>query len=67
MIALPKSKVRTIGVSNHTPEHIDALIKATGVCPAVNQVERHPLLQQTDTLIKYAKEKGIHITAYSVS
>jgi diketogulonate reductase-like aldo/keto reductase len=67
MIKLPQSKVRAIGVSNFTPEHIKAIIDATGVCPVVNQVERHPLLQQNDTLVKYAKEKGIHITAYSVS
>lgn len=65
MIKLPKSKTRAIGVSNFTPEHLQTIIDATGVVPAVDQVERHPLLQQNDTLIKYAKEKGIHITAYS--
>lgn len=67
MIKLSKSKVRAVGVSNFAPEHIDTLIAETGVVPAVNQVERHPLLQQRDTLVKYAKEKNIHITAYSVS
>ncbi|CAG7962707.1 unnamed protein product [Penicillium olsonii] len=65
MINLPKSKVRAIGVSNFTPEHIDGIVEATGVTPVVNQVERHPLLQQNETLVKYAKEKNIHITAYS--
>ncbi|KAL6242281.1 mitochondrial glycerol dehydrogenase Gld1 [Rhinocladiella similis] len=65
LVKLPKSKVRAIGVSNFTPEHIQAVTDATGVLPAVNQVERHPLLQQNDTLIKYAREKNIHITAYS--
>lgn len=65
LIALPKAKVRAIGVSNFTAEHIQTLIEATGVVPAVNQVERHPLLLQ-DSLIKYAKEKNIHLTAYSV-
>ncbi|KAL0574908.1 hypothetical protein V5O48_007052 [Marasmius crinis-equi] len=64
MIALPKSKVRAIGVSNFSIEHIEAIIKATGVVPAVNQIEAHPLLPQDD-LVAYAKEKGIHITAYS--
>ncbi|PGH04783.1 alcohol dehydrogenase (NADP+) [Blastomyces parvus] len=64
MINLPKSKVRSVGVSNQTVEHIEALIKATGVVPAVNQVERHPLLQSTE-LVNYCKEKGILITAYS--
>nr|XP_036579315.1 aldehyde reductase [Colletotrichum truncatum]KAF6786862.1 aldehyde reductase [Colletotrichum truncatum] len=65
LINLPKSKVKAIGVSNFTVEDLKAVIDATGVVPAVNQVERHPLLQQNDTLIKFAKEKGIHITAYS--
>ncbi|KUI67526.1 D/L-glyceraldehyde reductase [Cytospora mali] len=65
MIALPKSKARSIGVSNFTVEHIEAIIEATGVVPVVNQIERHPRLIQNDKLIPYCKEKGIHITAYS--
>ena len=67
MVKLPKSKVHAIGVSNFTPEHIEALVSATSITPAVLQVERHPLLQQSDTLVKFCKEKGIHLTAYSVS
>ena len=31
--------IRSIGVSNFLPEHIDRLIKETGVTPAVNQIE----------------------------
>jgi L-glyceraldehyde reductase len=65
MAALPKSKVRAIGVSNFSPVHLQTIIDTTGVVPAANQVERHALLQQNDTLIKYAKENGIHITGYS--
>jgi L-glyceraldehyde reductase len=64
MIALPKSKVRAIGVSNFTVEQLEAIIKATGVVPAMNQVEAHPLLQQ-DELVEYCKSKNIKITAYS--
>ncbi|KIK60786.1 hypothetical protein GYMLUDRAFT_200112 [Collybiopsis luxurians FD-317 M1] len=64
MIALPKSKVRAIGVSNFTIENVEAIIKATGVVPVVNQVEAHPLLPQDD-LVEYCKGKNIHITAYS--
>ncbi|KAF5366021.1 hypothetical protein D9758_006718 [Tetrapyrgos nigripes] len=68
MIALPKSKarffVRAIGVSNFTIEHLEGIIKATGVVPAANQIEAHPLLPQSD-LVAYCREKGIHITAYS--
>jgi L-glyceraldehyde reductase len=45
---------------------LETIIKGTGVVPAANQIERHPLLRQDD-LIAYCKEKNIHITAYSVS
>lgn len=65
MTNLPKSKVRAIGVSNFSPAYLQTIIDATGVTPAVVQVERHPLLQQDDALIKYARDKGIHITGYS--
>jgi hypothetical protein len=44
---------------------LETIIKATGVVPTVNQIERHPMLPQPE-LIAYCKEKGIHITAYSV-
>ncbi|RHZ53124.1 uncharacterized protein CDV56_107305 [Aspergillus thermomutatus] len=64
MTKLPKSKARAVGVSNHTVDHLEALIKATGVVPAANQIERHPRLQSNE-LIAYCKEKGIHVTAYS--
>lgn len=57
-------RVRAIGVSNHRPHHIDQLIEDTGVVPAVNQVERHPLHTQYP-LLEYCKQKGIVVTAYS--
>jgi 2,5-diketo-D-gluconate reductase A len=38
--------VRAIGVSNFQPAHLHRIIEATGVTPAVNQVELHPHLQQ---------------------
>lgn len=66
MTQLPKEKARAVGVSNHTKEHLQALIDGTGVTPAANQIERHPRLLQPE-LIQYCKEKNIHITEYSVS
>jgi 2,5-diketo-D-gluconate reductase A len=39
-------KVRSIGVSNFNPPHLEAIIEATGVVPVMNQVELHPYLQQ---------------------
>jgi L-glyceraldehyde reductase len=65
MTQLPKSKARAVGVSNHRIPHLEAIINATGVVPAANQIERHPVLQSND-LIEYCQKKGIHVTAYSV-
>jgi len=65
LIQLQKSgRVKSIGVSNFTEPHIEGIIKATGVVPAVNQIELHPLLHQHD-LVEYCRIKGIHVTAYS--
>ena len=38
--------VRSIGVSNFEPEHINRLIDETGVKPVVNQIEMHPYFNQ---------------------
>jgi diketogulonate reductase-like aldo/keto reductase len=40
--------VRSIGVSNFTEAHLQRIIDATGVAPAVNQVELHPYFPQTE-------------------
>jgi 2,5-diketo-D-gluconate reductase A len=41
-----EGRVRSIGVSNFTPKHLDRIIGETGQVPAVNQIELHPRLQQ---------------------
>lgn len=56
--------VKSIGVCNFLPEHLDTLEKETGVLPAVNQIELHPYFNQKDT-IKYHEEKGIITEAWS--
>jgi 2,5-diketo-D-gluconate reductase A len=43
-----QGRIGSIGVSNFEPEHINALVDATGIVPAVNQVELHPRLPQTE-------------------
>lgn len=40
--------IRSIGVSNFLPEHIDRIAEETGVLPSVNQVELHPYFPQTE-------------------
>jgi len=57
-------KVRSIGVSNFRVEDIERIIDATGVVPAVNQIELHPLLQQTE-INAWASARGILTEAWS--
>lgn len=38
--------MRSIGVSNFNKDHLDRIIEATGVVPALNQIELNPELQQ---------------------
>src|SRR5260221_7389085 len=65
MLALRSTgKVKAVGVSNFAIQHLEAIIKATGEPPAVDQIEAHPLLPQDD-LLEYCKKQGIHLTAYS--
>lgn len=46
--ARERGLVRSIGVSNFLPEHLDLLIRETGVTPSVNQIELHPYFNQTE-------------------
>jgi len=57
-------RVRAIGVSNFTQEHLEELTAATGVVPAVNQVELHPWLAQRG-LRAFHDAHGIRTVAWS--
>ncbi|MFC3677032.1 aldo/keto reductase [Ferrovibrio xuzhouensis] len=47
LIRLQKEgRVRSIGVSNFTAEHLDRIVTETGVAPVLNQIELHPRFQQ---------------------
>jgi len=61
---LADGKVRAIGVSNFMPEHLAQLMEATGVVPAVNQVELHPYFTQP-AVQKADAEHGILTQAWS--
>ncbi|MGW3267878.1 aldo/keto reductase [Streptomyces sp. NPDC001056] len=56
--------VRSIGVSNFTPEHIVRLEKETGVLPSVNQIELHPLFPQEE-LRAFHADQGILTESWS--
>ena len=55
---------RHIGVSNFSSRKLKDLLAHCRFQPEVNQVERHPLLQQPQ-LLADCNAAGIHITAYS--
>ncbi|KAK5609250.1 hypothetical protein CRENBAI_014106 [Crenichthys baileyi] len=57
-------KVKSIGVSNFSILQLERLLALCKVPPAVNQVELHPYMVQTD-LIEYCKTKNIMLTSYS--
>ncbi|WP_410658167.1 aldo/keto reductase [Amycolatopsis sp. lyj-112] len=57
-------RVRAIGVSNFQPAHLERLLDAGSVVPAVNQVEVHPYLQQAEVRAFDAKH-GIATEAWS--
>jgi 2,5-diketo-D-gluconate reductase A len=61
---LRAGKARAIGVSNFQPAHLDRLAEETGTVPAVNQIELHPALQQTE-LRAYHQSHGIATEAWS--
>jgi 2,5-diketo-D-gluconate reductase A len=56
--------IRSIGVSNFEPEHLNTLIDAIGIVPVVNQIELHPLLTQTELREVHA-QLGIATEAWS--
>ena len=52
---LAEGRVRAIGVSNFLPHHLDTLMAAADVAPAVNQVELNPFF--TQQAVRDANEK----------
>ena len=62
--AAESGKIRGIGVSNFQPHHLEKLLAAGGIVPALNQIELHPGLQQLEAH-KYNSEHGIATEAWS--
>ncbi|MCP3137440.1 aldo/keto reductase [Pyxidicoccus xibeiensis] len=61
---LADGRVRAIGVSNFMPGHLERLLSAAQVVPAVNQIEVHPYFQQPELQRMHAKH-GIVTQAWS--
>ncbi|HLH57965.1 MAG TPA: aldo/keto reductase [Streptosporangiaceae bacterium] len=59
-----EGRLRTAGVSNFQPAHLDRIIAETGITPAVNQVELHPYF--TNRAVRAAATRyGIAVEAHS--
>ena len=56
--------VKAIGVSNFTAPMLNDLISYAKVKPAVNQIELHAYLQQSE-LVEFCKYNNVVVTAYS--
>ncbi|BBZ34375.1 aldo/keto reductase [Mycolicibacterium confluentis] len=63
MTARQNGLVRSAGVANFTADNLSDLINLTYVVPAVNQIELHPLLTQTELRAANA-EHGVVTEAY---
>ena len=56
--------VRRIGVSNCSAPKLAGLLQTCRLRPAMNQVERHPWLQQ-NALLRFCQQEEIGLTAYA--
>jgi 2,5-diketo-D-gluconate reductase A len=59
-----EGRAKSIGVSNFQPAHVQRLIDETGVAPALNQVELHPLFQQR-AVREYDRTHGVATESWS--
>ncbi|WP_407271125.1 aldo/keto reductase [Radiobacillus sp. PE A8.2] len=56
--------IRSIGVCNFLPEHLERLEKETGVKPSINQIELHPFFNQAEQ-VKWHKTNDIQTQSWS--
>lgn len=56
--------VRSVAVCNFKPHHLRTIEEGQKYPPVINQIERHPLLTQTET-INYGRSKNIVTEAWS--
>ncbi|WP_324193039.1 aldo/keto reductase [Nocardia transvalensis] len=59
-----QGRIGSIGVSNFNRDHLERVISETGETPAVNQIELHPTLAQSE-LRAFHAEHGIATEAWS--
>lgn len=55
--------VRSIGVSNFLPEHLDRLLREADAAPVVDQIELHPAYQRLDD-VEFLRDHQIAVEAW---
>ncbi len=58
-----RGKVRSIGVSNFNPHHLDDLLSYAEIRPVINQIEVHPFMSQEEN-IAYNHRLGIQVEGW---
>lgn len=58
-----KGMIRSVGVSNFQPHHINDLINADLPCPMVNQIEEHPYFSNNE-VVSFCNKKNIAVEAW---
>ena len=61
---LESGRALSIGVSNFEIRHLEELRRVSGIVPAVNQIECHPLCYPKE-LIEYCQANSIQVQAYA--
>jgi 2,5-diketo-D-gluconate reductase A len=61
---LADGRLRSAGVANFHPDHLNRIIDETGVIPAVNQIESHPY-SRNDAVRAASRGHGIEVEAWS--
>ncbi len=62
--ARKRGLIRSIGVCNFLPEHLERLIAETGITPSINQIELHPYFPQ-DAQRDWNQKHGIVTQSWS--
>lgn len=58
-----EGRIRSIGVSNFKPHHIESLMQQADIMPMVNQIELHPGLMQQET-VDYCRKNDIVVESW---
>ncbi|AGR41167.1 aldo/keto reductase [Spiroplasma taiwanense] len=61
--AVDQGKVKSIGISNFQPHHIEELLKNCRIKPVINQFELHPALQNLE-VVKICRDNDIIVESW---